>query len=91
MPNGIVYEGYRNRLRQEETIHGIHVVRVWTHVAPNKGTLRRILNYVSFMISATIAGLLAPRPDVVIATSPQFFCGWAGVLVSRLRRLPFIL
>jgi glycosyltransferase involved in cell wall biosynthesis len=31
------------------------------------------------------------RPDVVIATSPQFFCGWAGVFVSRLRRLPFVL
>jgi glycosyltransferase involved in cell wall biosynthesis len=27
----------------------------------------------------------------VIATSPQFFCGWAGVWVSRLRRIPFIL
>ncbi len=91
VPNGVVYEGYRNRLRQEETIHGIRVVRVWTHLAPNKGTVRRILNYLSFMISATLAGLFAPRPDVVIATSPQFFCGWAGVLVSRLRRLPFIL
>ena len=32
-----------------------------------------------------------PRPDVVVATSPQFFCGWAGVLVSRLRRAPFVL
>ncbi|MBL8849108.1 MAG: glycosyltransferase family 4 protein, partial [Planctomycetaceae bacterium] len=27
----------------------------------------------------------------VIATSPQFFCGWAGVWASRLRRAPFIL
>jgi glycosyltransferase involved in cell wall biosynthesis len=31
------------------------------------------------------------RPDVVIATSPQFFCGWAGVWVSRLRKVPFVL
>jgi glycosyltransferase involved in cell wall biosynthesis len=28
---------------------------------------------------------------VVIATSPQFFCGWAGVFVAKLRRLPFVL
>jgi hypothetical protein len=28
---------------------------------------------------------------VVIATSPQFFCGWAGVIVTALRRLPFVL
>jgi glycosyltransferase involved in cell wall biosynthesis len=43
------------------------------------------------MVLAVIAGLRAPRPDLVIATTPQFFCGWAGVWVSRLRRLPFIL
>ncbi len=92
VPNGIVYEGYRNRfLIQHETLEGIRVTRVWTYVAPNKGTVRRILNYLSFMISATLAGLRAPRPDVVVATSPQFFCGWAGVFVSRLRHRPFIL
>ena len=53
--------------------------------------MRRILNYLSFCATATLAGLGARRPDVVIATSPQFFCGWAGVFVSRLRRVPFVL
>ena len=69
----------------------MEVVRVWTYLAPNKGTARRILNYVSFMLSAALAGLFVRRPDVVIATSPQFFCGWAGVIVTALRRLPFVL
>jgi len=91
VPNGVPYPGYRNRLRQQETINGIKTIRVWTWLASNKGTFLRILNYVSFMVSATIAGLSVARPDVVVATSPQFFCGWAGVIVSRLRRLPFVL
>jgi glycosyltransferase involved in cell wall biosynthesis len=43
------------------------------------------------MVSAVICGLFVKRPDVVIATSPQFFCGWAGVIVSRFRSIPFIL
>jgi glycosyltransferase involved in cell wall biosynthesis len=86
-----VYEGYRNRLSQRETIDGIDVIRVWTYLAPNAGTVRRILNYVSYMASATVRSLFLRRPDVVIATSPQFFCGWAGVLVSWLRWSPFIL
>lgn len=90
-PNGVVYDGYRNRLWQREFIDGIEVVRVWTYIAANEGTVRRIVNYVSYMISAVIAALFVRRPDVVIATSPQFFCGWAGVLVSKLRRRPFIL
>ena len=91
VPDGVVYPGYRNRLLQRETHEGVEVVRVWAYLAPNKGTARRIANYVSFMLAATLAGLFARRPDVVIATSPQFFCGWAGVLVSSLRRLPFVL
>ncbi len=91
-PEGIVYEGYRKRLwPQRERMDGIEVLRVWSYVAPNRRVLRRILNFVSFMISATLSGLFVRRPNVVIATSPQLFCGWAGVLVSRARRLPFVL
>ncbi len=91
-PDGVVFPGYRNRLRRSvEECDGIRVVRVWTYVAPNAGTLRRIANYVSYMLSATWASLRLGRPDVVIATSPQFFCGWAGVFVSRLKRAPLVL
>jgi glycosyltransferase involved in cell wall biosynthesis len=91
VPDGVVYDGYRNRWRQRERVAGVEVIRVWTWLAANAGTSKRIANYVSFMLTATLAGLFARRPDVVIATSPQFFCGWAGVLVSALRRLPFVL
>lgn len=91
VPAGVVYEGYENRWRQREEVEGVEVIRVWTYLAANQGTARRILNYLSFLLTATLAGLRARRPDVVIATSPQFFCGWAGVLVSKLRRLPLVL
>lgn len=92
VPNGIPYDGYRSGFRaQKETVDGIRVVRVWTYLAPNKGTGRRIINYLSYMISAIRCGRFRSRPDVIIATSPQFFCGWAGAIVSKLRRIPFIL
>jgi glycosyltransferase involved in cell wall biosynthesis len=91
VPDGVVYAGYRNRPLQRTRHEGVDLIRVWTYLAPNKGTLRRILNFVSYMATATLAGLCVRRPDVVIATSPQFFCGWAGVFVSRARRVPFVL
>ena len=91
VPAGVVYEGYHNRLWQREMVDGIDVVRIWTYIAPNKGTARRIANYLSYMISATLAALFLPRPDICIATSPQFFCGFAGTLYSTIRRVPFIL
>ena len=91
VPSGVVYDGYRNTWLRRETVEGIETIRVWTYLAANRGTALRIANYLSYMVLAVIAGLRTPRPDLVIATTPQFFCGWAGVWVSRLRRLPFIL
>ncbi len=91
-PDGVVYPGYKNRLRRQvEMVDGVRVVRVWTYVAPNAGTVRRIANFLSYMVLAVLASLRLPRPDVVVATSPQFFCGWAGVIASRLKRAPFVL
>lgn len=91
VPNGVVYEGYANRCWQRQLVEGVEVIRVWSFLTANKGTRRRILNYLSYMLTATLACLFLRRPDVLIATSPQFFCGWAGVLASRLRGLCFVL
>lgn len=91
-PDGVLFEGYRNTWRPRvEWVDGIRVVRVWTYLAPNAGTVRRIANYLSYMVSAVLGSLRLARPDVVVATSPQFFCGWAGVLTSWLRWRPLVL
>lgn len=89
-PGGKVFEGYRNRLFARETMDGVSVVRVWSYITANEGFLRRTLDYVSFMLAATPASLRVKRPDVVVATSPQFFTACAGYLVSRLRRIPYV-
>jgi glycosyltransferase involved in cell wall biosynthesis len=93
VPDGVVYTGYHNRLwPQRENLDGINVVRVWTFLSPNAGNARRIANYISYMLSSLVAFVFfCRRPQVVIATSPQFFCGWAGVLASWLKWCPFVL
>src|SRR5262245_3563787 len=91
VPRGVVYAGYVNRPYQREVVDGVEVRRVWTHLAANEGSVRRIANYLSFLVTGTLAALAAPRPDVLIATSPQFFCGLAGAVASGLRRVPFVL
>jgi glycosyltransferase involved in cell wall biosynthesis len=92
VPSGVVYEGYQNKPYQEEWIDGVRTVRVWTWLAANKGRVRRGLNYLSYLAAAGAAGpLLRPRADVVIATSPQFFAGWAGWPVARAQGAPFVL
>lgn len=89
-PVGKVYEGYSNSFYQTETMDGIRVVRVWSYIAANEGSVKRILDYVSFMMSATLAGIFQRRPDVVIGTSPQLFAVVAAWLVARMRRRPFV-
>lgn len=90
-PKGVLYAGYRNHLRRVEDVEGIRVVRVFTYLAANVGTWGRIANYLLYMAAAVFFGFFERRPDIVIATSPQFFCGWAGVLLATFRRLPFLL
>lgn len=92
VPNGIIYDGYENRWVQREERNGVHVIRVWTYIAANKGFFRRVMNYISYMYTAFWRGLrLGFKPDVVIATSPQFFCAWAGYRLHCWRRVPFVM
>jgi glycosyltransferase involved in cell wall biosynthesis len=90
-PAGRVFPGYRNRPWQWETLDGIRVLRVWSYIAANKGFARRTLDYLSFMMSSALASLFVARPDVVVATSPQFFTACAGWAVGALRRVPFVM
>lgn len=89
-PSGKVSPGYRNKLRQSEMMDGIRVVRVWSYIAENKGFLKRILDYVSYMVTATLVSPFVRKVDVVIGTSPQFFTACAAYMVSRLKRIPYI-
>ncbi len=90
-PEGKLFPGYRNAWRQVETVDGIRVVRVKTYITANEGFLRRTLDYLSFMLMGFAMALFERRPDVVVATSPQFFCAIAGWAVSVARRRPFVL
>jgi glycosyltransferase involved in cell wall biosynthesis len=90
-PRGEIFPGFRNRLLQEERVDGIRVIRPFTYVTPNEGFLKRMLNYLLFAAAAVLASFKAERPDVVVATSPQFFVGIAGAIIATLRRRPFVL
>jgi glycosyltransferase involved in cell wall biosynthesis len=93
-PTGVIHPEYRSAFRQlvkRETMDGVSVVRTWLLPFPNRKAHERILNYLSFCLSASLAGTFLSRPDVVIATTPQLFVGLSGWWVSRVKRVPFIL
>src|SRR6202142_3747021 len=92
-PTGVVPQAWRSRLRRlryDEIVDGVRVVRTWLWPLPNRKTHERIRNYASFFLSASLTGLALPRPDVVIATSPQLLCALAGWWIASWKRVPFV-
>jgi glycosyltransferase involved in cell wall biosynthesis len=89
-PHGRLFPGYANRWRQVEIMAGVRVVRVKTYIAPNRGVVRRTLDFLSFMATGFAAALAEEKPDVVAATSPQFFAAVAGWAVGATRGVPFV-
>jgi len=92
-PTGVVPEEWRSRLHRlhcTDTIDGVKVVRTWLWPLPNRKAHERIRNYASFCVSAAISGLALPKPDVVIATSPQLLCALAGWWLAWWKRVPFV-
>jgi len=90
-PEGKVYDGFQNRWYGVSELSGIRVVRVKTFIASNSGTVRRILDYLSFMVTAFVAGLFQPKPDLIAVTSPQFFAAVGACALAWIRRVPFVL
>lgn len=89
-PEGMLFPGHRNAWRCVEAIDGIRVVRVKTYITANEGFLKRTLDYMSFMLMGFVMGLFERRPDVVVATSPQFFCAIGGWALSVAKWRPFV-
>jgi glycosyltransferase involved in cell wall biosynthesis len=90
-PHGIIPRQYRGKFRVVERYRGIDVVRSWVYARPQKTFVTRMGFYLSFMTTSILTGsVLSGRYDVVYATSPPFFVGVSGLLLSRIRNIPFV-
>lgn len=89
-PKGKVFDGYRNRLWQQEIVAGIRVIRVWTYITANEGFSKRTLDFLSYMFTSFLASLFVRRVDLVVGTSPQFFTVCAAYASSLIKRVPWV-
>lgn len=58
--------------------------------ATARGYASRSAGFAAFAASATAAGLRAPAPDVVLATSPPLTIALPAIAVARARRVPLV-
>jgi colanic acid biosynthesis glycosyl transferase WcaI len=92
-PTGVVPAEWRSRSRRltyHEKIGQVDVYRTWLWPLPNRKAHERMRNYASFCVSAAVRGITIPRPDVIIASSPQLLVGLAGWWLAFTRQIPFV-
>jgi len=88
-----IWPEYRGKWFKRERQGAILIHRVWSYVPVHKDRLLpRFFSYLSFTLLSALAGLLMPRPDVIVTPSPSppLTNGISAYLLGRLRGIPFI-
>ena len=91
-PEGRVFPGYRARGTQREDWEGARVFRVPLVPRGLRSGVRLLLNYLSFIVTATVMGswmLRGTRPDAILvyATSP-LLQALPALFIGRLKAVP---
>jgi colanic acid biosynthesis glycosyl transferase WcaI len=88
-PTGHIAPSHRGRFYVREERNGVTIHRVWLYAANGSG-VRRILNYLSFMVTS-LAGLFrAKRPDYLFVDSPPLALAVPARFASLMWRCPLI-
>lgn len=93
-PDGNIHPEYKDKIRQlvyHEDRESHRVIRTWLTALSNDRVGNRFLNYLSFMFSAVLTGLIIRKPEVLVASSPPLTAGLAGWAVSKFKGVPFVL
>ena len=91
-PGGKVYEGYRIRPIQRETMDGVAITRLALFPSHNGRALPRVINYLSFFLTAFVyLTFAARRADILYAYHPPVTVGLAAAIAKLFRRTPSVL
>lgn len=84
-----VWPEYGGRLFQRDRIGQVSVIRSYIYVPPDRSGFGRILNYLSFNISSTLAGLFSGKQDVIFVMSPPLTIGLTAFVLGFIKRIPY--
>jgi glycosyltransferase involved in cell wall biosynthesis len=90
-PGGKVYPGYKMSLLRREDMDGVPVFRVPLFPSHSRSRIGRVLNYISFQFSATVAcAFLSAKADLIYVYHPPPTVGLAAVFGRLWRRIPIV-
>lgn len=90
-PTGIVLPEYRGRIVTRRHTGRLRIWYVAVLTTPVKSTRARLALYGSYTAMAAAVSTMAPRADVVLASSPPLPVGAAGAVAAVRHRAPMVL
>lgn len=91
-PTGKIYKGYKLKLFHKEEVNGIKINRVWLYPSHDDSAIKRILNYGSFALAATILGpFLIGKIDVIYVYHPPATIALPALILKIFKRAPILL
>ncbi len=90
-PSGDIPRSYRWRALVVDRLSGMKVMRTFVPPLASKGFARRVILFISFMVSALFPLLLVGRIDGVFASNPQILSLFPALVYRAVYRCPVIL
>lgn len=91
-PGGKIYDGYRQKWLSRTVIDGVQVTRVPLYPSHSGSALKRVFNYVSFMLSSCLYGVFgAKKVDIIYVYHPPITAGLSAAIIGFLRRTPYVI
>jgi glycosyltransferase involved in cell wall biosynthesis len=75
---------------KEKIDENITVHRTWTYSGYNSNFVGRLIGYFSYTFSSLWKSLFLTKPDIIIVTSPSIFVGISALVLSKVKKVPFI-
>jgi len=91
-PDGVVPAKYKGNFFARETMNGIRVYRSFVLPASNAHPQRRMVGFITFLVSSLINSFrIRGKFDLILASSPPVTSPLIGYILSRFRRTKLIL
>ena len=89
-PRGEYFDGYkRNWVIKEKPYDNLTIIRSAAGANDRKSTLKKIIHYLTFMISGIINVFKIKDYEIVIVSSPPLFSGMIGLFLQKFKSIQF--
>ena len=91
-PMGIYFPNYKRQwVKREYISQNLTIIRSFTWATDRKSIIKKLGNYLIFMLSGLINALKIKNYDVLIISSPPLFAGVIGVIIAKIKSIHFFL